>query len=312
MKVLLILLLLACYEYTYSQDAPPCSAGSPSSAISSTKAKKRINRYRNHKNLRLEIFTGKKEIDTIPSYSRDVFVELLDSLTLPGKHYDGFRVYMATYPNSPAAPNTPDSGYSHVAPGQEDHFTLIYVPTRYGGEVNKQPVHNDDTNRCFIIKDNVLEKIDAPTPDGSFLSKWINKYRSQRMGFLAMDGNGYVNKGAFAFHKLRSFRETESIWYDIAQTSNGKDGLLDFIKCSNSHVDLITVNFAGYLLKSQDWSYKLTLIFELQSFTNAFNGGKSKELFVYYKAAATTKNSDTGKPCPPPTPCNGSALPINK
>ena len=257
------------------------------------------------------LFTGKMETEAIPTYSKDVFVELLDSLTLPDKHYDGFRVYMATYPQLPAKPNAPDSGYSHMTAGQKDCFTLIYVPTRYGGKTpNNELIHNDDTNRCFIIKDDVLEKIDATTQAGIFLSQWINKYRSQRMPFFSMDGNGYINKGAFAFHGMRQFRETESIWYDSAQTKNGHDGLLDFIKCADHHVDYITVKFAGYLVKAKPWSYKLTLIFVLQSNTNAFYGGKSKELFVYYKAASTTQNSDTGKPCPPPTTCNGSALPI--
>ena len=130
------------------------------------------------------------------------------------------------------------------------------------------------------------------------------------MPFFAMDGNGYVNKGALSFtHKQRLFRETESIWYKGSEARNGTNGVLDYILCSENNVVAVSANFAGYLLKGKPWSYKLTLVFGLQSIKINPSGDKELfELFVSYNV----QSSDTGKPCPPPSSCNttiGSALP---
>jgi len=309
MKALLLLFLLGCYEWIFSQNTPPCSGKPPVSAISSGKSKRRINKYKDLKNIRLDSLSGKKEIDSI-LYSSDVFINLLQHLTDPAKDYDGFRVYIATYPNTQAGPSVPDSGYDHITYGHQDCFTLIYVPTTCGLTPARDTIHIDDLHSCYVIKGNTLDSIDAYSPGGAFLSQWIQKYRSRRMPFFAMDGNGYVNKGALSFtHQQRLFRETESIWYKGSEARNGTNGVLDYIRCSENHVVAVSANFAGYLLKGKPWSYKLTLVFGIQSTTNNLYG--NKELFVSY----SVQNSDTGKPCPPPNPCNttvGSALPLNQ
>lgn len=323
MKILLVVILSWISVFSYCQNNEPAKIDEPISAISNSKAKRRVAKYVNLKKRAILKTTGKQEIENIP-YSKSVFVDLLTNLTSSNNH-SGFRVYFGTYPDIANENNGIDSGYNYIGTPWEDCnakknndsklsqsllrysdcFTLIFVPTFKAGST--EDFHEDDIKNCYIVTNNRVEHIDASISSSAFISKWISKYRLSRMLFLDKDGNGHLNKGVFtslAHH--RYFSETESIWYPgESVTNNEKTGLLDYLKALDDKVSCISAKLAGYLTKSDEWAYKLTLVFGIKIKTE----NKEKEVSV---ALESSTQADTGRPCPPPTICPkaGANLPV--
>ena len=313
MKAIFAIMFLCYVSGLNAQGDPACNVKEPVTVITQRRAAKRIKKFNEYKNPVLKKYNGQDEISSV-DYSQQSFVSLLKQLV--GGSHDGFRVYFAVYPG--IQKNGTDSGYAHVPAGKENHLTLIFVPTSLGMPLpppSKRSSHNDDIKTCFILDAGVFKPFDANAAQNHFISEWIEKYRLRRVHYLNYDGNAYINKRFLSVSKMKMFEETASIWYDKNSITNGKDGLLEFLECQNNNIETINTNFAVYLRKGKEWSYHLTLVFDLIS-PNKNNLLGRKNYFVTYRpTTAGSTPSDTGKPCPPPNggcQSEGAKLPVTQ
>lgn len=228
--------------------------------------------------------------------------------------YDGFRAYIAVYPDKrkPHSPN--DSAYGKVPTNQWGKLTLIYVPTKKDGiyrqNGKKYRRHIDQIAHCMIIVGDKAVSITA-----AIASKWIHKAEH-----LVLD-----SLQAYRQKKDVTFKETHSLWYSLTYVrDNGiHNGLLEIMRCRKcchraTHVYAKFAAFPEGNVFHANLKYKLSLIFQLgidaegQSVSllsdDLSKWGKEtyEQEYGMEALAENSGGSDTGHPCPPPTPCNGT------
>jgi hypothetical protein len=230
--------------------------------------------------------------------------------------YDGFRAYFAVYPCKNPIP--PDSGYNLVPPGQDGKLTVIYVPTRAGEGTYTQgnktyAIHNDDTDNAMIINGDNYEKVSA-----KFASMWINKANHEVLDTLEHRRQ----------RRQKHFNETHSLWYDIKYLKHSEaywNGLIDILqykKCCYPNAKVYAKFAAFPCLNLKGYRYKLSIVFQVKTgpkpeFITFYSNDRSHWDKYAFKAEYGTdltdeSGSDTGKPCPPPSPCGsnvGAQLP---
>lgn len=246
---------------------------------------------------------GLKNLRRDITYNPKGVLELLNivTVTLGNRSkclkYDGFRAYFAMFPEK-QSPDHCDSGCSLVPGDQFGQLTLIFVPT-YGDENNNQR-HPDDTTQCMIIKDDNIENI--PT---KYASQWINKVDLRVLQPLEKK----------ARESNPDFCETRSLWYSVEFVKHNwfHNGLWDIINCrvKCNNLQSVSARYAGFT--SGKYAHQLSLVFALgpkgtptnvslfyEDLSEKFRFGNEKDL-------TDSGGSDTGKPCPPPTPCSTNA-----
>jgi hypothetical protein len=234
------------------------------------------------------------------SYTPKPFLEVLYNLTSDNK-YDGLRIYFATFKDS-----EDDPGSQYIPKGQNEKFTLIFVPTT---EKTKR-IHVDDTFNCWIIHDNAVVTLNphkAPNPKADTVSNWIRFYQKYRLPILEKDGQDVYDA---------NFKETKSIWYGRKLIEkNDNDGLIDYLECllTDAHpLDTVNIKFAGYS-SHEKYTYQLTLIFGFHqqgdpADKNYYFTFAAKDISNLQEFELSGGNTDTGSPCPPN--CNGTMLPL--
>jgi len=240
-------------------------------------------------------------------YSIAGAIDLLTKVNVSG--YDGFRVYFAMYPSKRQA-KTGDSACDKVPTGLDNKWTLIFVPTSDGGWYKegwkRYKRHVDDTNHCMIIGDNAAVPITAKDA-----SSWINKAAPM------IDSLERHRKKTFP-----TFHETRNLWYNKKYVEDNctKNGLLQVLICKKCFgTQNVLAKFSAFYF-NQYWN-QLTLVFQVdtgvhkeyltlnsgdRSFRARNDWTKCFPVAVGAGVAAQSGGSDTGKPCPPPTPCNGT------
>jgi len=295
-------LLFISQQNQFTRDCPTCTCTSrpPFTIILPGLAKDRMRAYQN------KINDCGLKLATEVEYTINGAIDLLTKFTYK-TDYDGFRAYIGVYPSK--QPNPSDSGYNLVPKGQEDKLTVIYVPTKWKGYYRlgwiKHRRHIDDTVNCRLINGDQAVLISA-----RFASMWINKAQHRVLDTLESRRR----------HKWqRNFRETHNLWYNIDYVKHSDDwsnGLLDILECKKccypktkvyaKFAAFVGSNFIGY-------RKKLSIVFQLdigetkQYLTlNSFDRSPWAKYAFKKEFAATgdsSGGSDTGKPCPPPSPC---------
>jgi hypothetical protein len=221
--------------------------------------------------------------------------------------YDGFRTYFAMYPLARKGSAAPDSAYNLVPDHQFGKLTLIYVPTT---RVRKKTYrHLDDTKHCLIIRGDSIVELGA-----TFASMWIRKAEPILSNFETTRRKTDT-----------SFRETRCLWYSNGSVRHlfTRNGLLDILECRLCCHDITSVHagFAAFLDGASDHkANQLSLVFtfgkgEATNYLSLYSGDlPSDERKKLTLTDSGSGGSDTGKPCPPPTPCTsttaGAVLPI--
>lgn len=270
-----------------------CGAEHLISEINPGKAGRRIKVYKKFKKEAIYIATGKYQLDSI-SYSTKVFQNLLTAFCTSKKVYDGLRVYFAILPDNYQKVLQKNN---KLTTQQAGDFTFIFVPTTTGDTIRNgkkfDVTRNDDTTNFWIIQGDTLQTI---TADKNKIAKWIHNYKNSTWKIL--DSNGISKWG------LKSFVETESLWYRKEYLKDSPGGMLHYLNCDSTKIDRVSISLAGYKGRfgpfHRPYSYKLTLIFGFWT-----EGPQEKAKFV--SSYVNQSNGDTGSPCPPAV-CNGRLL----
>jgi hypothetical protein len=160
----------------------------------------------------------------------------------------------------------------------------------------------------MIIGDNAVVTLPA-----KYASMWIHKAQCTLLDSLEH----------FRQKKLKHFHETHSLWYDMKYVGKNclENGLLNILTCRKCcKTKYVYVRFSAFLTSH---SNQLTVIFQLDSgktrqFVSLYSADMSRRAAKQFEhcygkdVAATSGGSDTGKPCPPPSPCGtnvGALLP---
>jgi hypothetical protein len=255
-------------------------------------------------NRRVDIYKEKMGKCQLPcvediTYSIDDAIVLLEKLSADG--YDGFRVYFGIDPSIQT--NTPL--------GKDTKWALIFVPTTDGGwyhrwEWDQNRIHNDILKNSLIINDKGVQPITSATA-----SIWINK------AYYYIDSLERTRK-----KNCHKFHETHNLWYNNKYVRDNciHNGLLEILKCKKAlGTKHVYAKFAAF-----GWSLylnQLTLVFQVddgdkKAFLSLNSLDLSEKGFIGFKKCFGKKKgvpladgsggSDTGHPCPPPTPCNGT------
>ena len=234
------------------------------------------------------------------TFQIDDAITLLQKLSADG--YDGFRVYFGIDPSS--RNNTPL--------GKDTKWNLIFVPTTCGGwyhrhkpDQNKR--HVDDLKNCLFVREKGVEPITDKDA-----SAWINK------AYYYIDSvERYRQK------KYHRFHETRNLWYNNNYVRDNciGNGLLQTLICKKSlGTQHVYAKFAAFFFVPH-WE-QITLVFQVddgdkKAFLTLSSTDRSpKALLDFPKcfprkkgaaaAPADSGGSDTGHPCPPPKPSNGT------
>jgi len=272
----------------------------PFTLISGTNAEDRFTRYKD-KTKACGLGHCARGVLYSPEGAKNLLIALSDK-----KKYNGFRTYFAVYPGKPQSSSSPDSGYKLVPKDQWNKLTLIYVPTKKEG--SNGDYHPDDITQCMIINGKSIEIVDPV-----IASMWIRKAEIQVLNKLETK----------ARETYPEFMETHSLWFSNTHAGSNflKNGLLDILKCRTccKGVTSVEARFGAFSPKNKKYNYKLTVVFMLNkgdtaNYISLYSGDILKATADKYPAALAdqTGGSDTGKPCPPPTPCTGqgSGLPV--
>lgn len=303
------------YTKEISKHCPGCSYFPPGTYIRRKKAQRRITEFNNKKTA-----CNLKGLATDAVYSDTGTLAFLNMLTHSKKNYSGFRAYWVIYPNQ----GHRDSGSELVPYHQHNRLALVFVPTFPRAHGQNRNYHKDDTTNCVIIRGNSFEKIPP-----NYVRMWMQKADNQVLQPMDREGKNATQNP--------EYKETRSLWYSITyikpQGEPFRNGLIDIINCRmNCDCKSIHVNFAAFTLKSGGQNkHQLCAIFMIGSDRSdhvaPFNSNRAnhvepfntdislwysdlspfaKHHFLKGNAAADggSGGSDTGKPCPPPSPCS--------
>jgi hypothetical protein len=294
------------FSKTGVEPAPP--ACKPSCYVDQTLAKKREANFLSWKKPWLDgTCSGSNENIFFPVKPAN-FVSMLNDFAVSGQSgnagpaYNGMRMYFAS----------PDQGSGSPAdmpPDQAGKLTVLFVPTKMNkayGDIGG----DDDLNQCRWLYDQKAYAI-----PGDVAKRWVFNYRgNKRCGMNGLDAHGPAQSFLFA--------DTNSIWYKMATlagTTVGTPdcGMITYIQngINDGSITGMQIAFGAYDTTESGIFpvYQLLAQFDLLSGSKIHYLGSATTLSLTRRRHRTGEllfdgTADTGLPCPPATPCNGSGL----
>lgn len=247
------------------------------------------------------------------------FLNLLNTfVNSTAPRYNGVRMYFAACDQLVGSP-------PQLPASQVGKLTVIFVPTIY--DANFGCIGGvDDFTQCWWLYDTIAFKFPPPDPahpENDTVKRWIYNYRNNKrdnaLG-LSVAGQKYL--------KNDYFEDTASIWYRMesiggsaaaqqnCQVTSQDCGIVGYLRDRITSIDTMKIAFGAYDSSEKTATfpyYQMLAQFDFHQTGTPMNkyfilGSSSGELFCKRKKMLYNGTTDTGLPCPPAPPCNGSGF----
>ncbi|HET6253338.1 MAG TPA: hypothetical protein VFE32_04665 [Puia sp.] len=226
--------------------------------------------------------------------------------------YNGLRMYFAAGDQNNGNP-------AGLPSEQVGKLTVIFVPTVANSASATKGGGQDDPYQYWWLFNgtpyNFPQMSSAPT-DNDTAYRWISNYRTNK----ANATNGLTAYGRAPGHSGKpQFQETNSLWYNRTSIFGGPVGdqadcgIMGYIQTRIASITSMTISFGAYGHKEippfTQYYYQLLAQFDIKTADETLYFGSSTGAKFFEKKhmkPLTDGTTDTGLPCPPADPCNGS------